>query len=69
MYAPMTYKEFAALRKLANKAKKHVTEIGMCNEYETHLEAIELQSLREVATELVNMTITLQWKYNDNKNK
>ncbi|MBD5302396.1 MAG: hypothetical protein HDS16_05310 [Bacteroides sp.] len=48
MYANITQAEFKALRKLTNKAKKHVTEIDNCNEYEAHLEALELQALREI---------------------
>ena len=64
MYANMTYSEFKALRKLANKAKKHVSEIDKCNEYETHLEALELQALRETATELLNLATAIQNKYN-----
>ena len=63
MYAPMTYKEFAALRKLANKAKKHVAEIGKCNDHEAYLEEKELQSLRETATELLNLATEIQFKY------
>lgn len=60
----MTYKEFAALRKLANKAKRHVSEIGKCNEFETQWEALTLQELRETATELLNLATEIQYKYN-----
>lgn len=60
----MTHKEFAALRKLANKAKKHVAAIGQCNEYETSIEGMELQALREAATELLNLATEIQNKYN-----
>lgn len=63
MYAPMTQKEFAALRKLVNKAKKHIAEIGKCNEFETHLEAFELQRLRETAVDLFNIATEIQNKY------
>lgn len=63
MYAPMAQKEFAVLRKLANKAKKHIAEIGKCNEFETHLEALELQQLRETATDLLNLATEIQNKY------
>ncbi|MBD5237535.1 MAG: hypothetical protein HDS62_08420 [Bacteroidales bacterium] len=60
----MSYTEFSALRKLANKARKHVTEIGKCNEYETHLEALELQALRETSTELFAIATAIYYKYN-----
>ena len=64
MYANMTQAEVKALRKLVNKAKKHVSAIGDCNEYETHLESMELQALRETATELLNLATETQNKYN-----
>lgn len=54
MATPMTQQEFKTLRKLANKAKKHVTEIGKCNDFMLSVERIELQELREAATELLN---------------
>lgn len=63
MESNMTYQEFATLRKLANKAKKHIAEIGKCNEYETRLVAMELQALREAATELLNTANEIYYKY------
>lgn len=54
MATPMTQQEFKALRKLANRVKKHVTEIGNCNDFMLSVERIELQELRETATELLN---------------
>ena len=64
MTTPMTKQEFAALRKLVNKAKKCITNIGECNEYETHLEGMSLQALREVATDLLNLATEIQSKHN-----
>lgn len=60
----MTHEEFKALRKLANRAKKHIAAIGECNEYETSIERMELQALRETATELLNLATEIQNKYN-----
>lgn len=64
MYAPMTYKEFATLRKLANKAKKCISDIGECNERETWLEEMSLQALREIAADLLNTANEIYAKYN-----
>ncbi len=54
MYEPMTDKEFAVLRKLSNKARKHVTEIGKCSPSMQSIEKIELVELIDDATALLN---------------
>ena len=63
MYANMTQAEFKALRKLVNKAKKHVSAIGDCNEYETELEGKELLELQATAAELLKLTLIIENKY------
>lgn len=54
MYEPMADNEFAVLRKLANKVKKHVTEIGKCDYCSSSIEKIELFELIDDATALLN---------------
>ena len=63
MATPMTQQEFFALRKLANKVKKHVTEIGKCNDFVTSIERIELRELIDTATIMLNYANELSCKH------
>lgn len=61
MTTPITRIEWNTLRKLANRALKHVRNIGGCDETETTLEQSELQALIETATELLNTTNEIKY--------
>lgn len=51
------------MRKLANKVKKHVTEIGKCNDFMTSIERIELRELIDTATIMLNYANELSCKH------